>query len=384
VSDIAKGILGGGWSLVAGWILPTAINVLLFGFFVLPSLRSIPIANKLAQSGASDRSLAWLGASVVAGLTLNALQEPIYRILEGNLFWPFLLTERRTRRMAAKKKALNDRLYVLDHRKRLGRFTSIEKERFDAISVNPKLARDINRDKRRSGTQCNILRERLRRFPVNDNLIVPTRLGNAIRRLEEYGHDRYLIDSPVLWHELTAAVPEQIRRQINVAKSSVDFFVCLLCGNLLTAVLAVLSLSSSAARDGVLLVTAAVMIALAGLFYHLAVATTDDWARTTRALVDMGRASLAKSVGLKIPGELLKEREMWENYSRFVRKEYGDGTAGLDQFRIRLPKHHRSLWLRPRASGHLGRRPWPPARRRWRNDQSGTCQKLRPSSQAPG
>lgn len=340
MSDIAKGILGGGWSLVAGWILPTAINILVFGFFVLPSLRSIPVANELVQSSASDRSLAWLGASVVAGLTLNALQEPLYRIFEGNLFWPFSITKRRTRRMADKKKAFSDRLYVLEHRKNLGRFTSIEKERFDAISVNPKLIRKVNRDKRRSYTQCNVLRERLRRFPVDDKLIVPTRLGNAIRRLEEYGHDRYLIDSPVLWHELTAAVPEQLRRQINVARSSVDFFVCLLCGNLLTAVLAVLSLSSSTARNVVLLVTAAVMVMLAVLFYHLAVATTDDWGRATRALVDMGRTSLAESVGLKIPGELLKERKMWENYSRFVRKEYRDGAAELDEFRVRLRVRH--------------------------------------------
>jgi hypothetical protein len=88
VSDIAKSILGGGWSLVAGWILPTALNVILFAILVLPSLRDISLAGEITRASVEQRSLVALGTAVVLGLTLSALQVPLYRVLEGYLFWP--------------------------------------------------------------------------------------------------------------------------------------------------------------------------------------------------------------------------------------------------------------------------------------------------------
>ena len=70
----------------------------------------------------------------------------------------------------------------------------------------------------------------------------PTRLGNAIRRLEEYGHNRYRLDSQALWYELTAAAPKQLSQQVDTARAGVDFFVCLLYGQLLAAATALASL----------------------------------------------------------------------------------------------------------------------------------------------
>ncbi|MFG2490359.1 hypothetical protein ACGFSD_04685 [Streptomyces caniferus] len=58
------------------------------------------------------------------------------------------------------------------------------------------------------------MHERLARYPVADDQIAPTRLGNAIRRFEEYGYDRYRLDTQVLWNELTGCVPDQVRRQV--------------------------------------------------------------------------------------------------------------------------------------------------------------------------
>jgi hypothetical protein len=63
MSDIAKSILGGGWSLVAGWMLPAARNVFLFGILVLPSLRTIPLAAELSSASLFKAVLAstWYG-----------------------------------------------------------------------------------------------------------------------------------------------------------------------------------------------------------------------------------------------------------------------------------------------------------------------------------
>lgn len=337
MSDIAKGILGAGWSLVAGWILPTAINVLVIGFFVLPSLHGLSLVNDLARATTAERSLAGLGASVVIGLMLSALQAPLYRVLEGYVLWPPRLARRSRSRWMRDKQLLVDRLDLtrLQSLEAHGRLKEpSDKTRLATLAVDPRVQRFAQRDQERTAVQQALLRERLRRYPVDDAQIAPTRLGNAIRRLEEYGYQRYRLDSQALWYELTAVAPKQLSQQVDAARAGVDFFVCLLYGNLLVAVIALASLSVLHPHQSTLLLTAAVMIVLSMLWYRLAVATTDDWALAVRALVDVGRKPLAEALCLHLPGELDQEREMWRRYGRFVRQPYDEHRpARLDEFR---------------------------------------------------
>ena len=155
-----------------------------------------------------------------------------------------------------------------------------------------------------------------------------------IRRLEEYGFDRYRMDSQSLWYELTAVVPKQVRLQIDAARAGVDFFVCLLYGNLCVVVIALVSLGAPKANYAMLLVTVAVLLVLMPGWYRLALSTTDDWALAVRALVNLGRKPVAEGVGLCLPKELEREREMWRRYSRLVRQSYSPSRAAeLDEFR---------------------------------------------------
>ena len=164
--------------------------------------------------------------------------------------------------------------------------------------------------------------------------MAPTRLGNAIRRHEEYGYQRYLLDSQALWYELTGSAPKQLTQQVDAARAGVDFFICLLYGNLLVALIALVTLSANDAHHLTLLVTAAILITASFLWYRLAVVTTDDWALAVRALVDVGREPLAAAVGLDIPKELSEEREMWRRYGRFVKRPYdANRPPNLDEFR---------------------------------------------------
>ena len=48
-------------------------------------------------------------------------------------------------------------------------------------------------------------------------------LGNAIRRFETYVGDRYLLDSQLLWHHLTASVPERTVAAVDKARTNVDW-----------------------------------------------------------------------------------------------------------------------------------------------------------------
>lgn len=289
MGDIAKGVLGGGWSLVAGWILPAAINLAVFFSTVAPSLRETALVERLWPASSAHMMLLLLVASVLLGLVLNALQAPLYRLLEGYLLWPRRAYDRGCRIQRARKEAITAR---------------------------------IERTGTRAPIQAALLQERLARYPAADEQIAPTRLGNAIRRFEEYGYDRYRLDTQVLWNELTGTAPKDVGRQVDTARSSADFFVALLYGHGATAAAALLALPVGDADIALLIVTAAVLLLLVPVWYRAAVAATDEWAAAVRALVNTGRKPLADALGLVLPQDLGKEREMWLLVTRMSRRPY--------------------------------------------------------------
>jgi hypothetical protein len=88
MSDIVKGVLGGAWSLLVGWLLPCALVLAIFGVFILPDLRTTPVFSVLVTATAANQAIVLSLASVVVGLVLSAFQTPLYRILEGYFLWP--------------------------------------------------------------------------------------------------------------------------------------------------------------------------------------------------------------------------------------------------------------------------------------------------------
>lgn len=336
MGDIAKGALGGGWSLLVGWILPTAINLAILAIAIAPSLRQAPMADQLLTASSGARTLLLLTASVLLGLILNALQIPLYRILEGYLLWPARLYARRSRHHRRRRRELADELTRLRHARRTaaGRTLTGEDPSQGAPPPDTSASNALGpRDVVATATQQALLGERLARYPVDEDQITPTRLGNAIRRLEEYGYDRYRLDSQVLWNELTATAPEQARRQVDIARTSVDFFIALLYGHAALVVVALCATSTNSADLPALLGTAGALCALGLVWYRAAVATTDEWAAAVRALVNLGRHPLAQAMGLDLPQGIEEEREMWRMVSRMSRTRFHDRAAALNRFR---------------------------------------------------
>ncbi len=335
MGDIAKGVLGGGWSLLVGWILPTAINLGILAITMGPSLRQAPVANQIFTASPGAKALLLLIASVLTGLILNALQVPLYRVLEGYLLWPARLYARRSRHHRKRRSELADELT----RTRRARRAAAERVQSAGTAPRP-IAPDGEapavpdpRDEVLTATQQALLGERLARYPVQDDQVTPTRLGNAIRRLEEYGYDRYRLDSQVLWNELTAMAPEQARRQVDTARTSVDFFIALLYGHTVLVAMALCATSVDSADPPVLLGTASVLCVLCPLWYRAAVAATDEWAAAVRALVNLGRHPLAQAMGLDLPQDIAEEREMWRMVSRMSRSRFHDRAVALNRFR---------------------------------------------------
>ncbi len=288
MGDIAKGVLGGGWALLVGWVLPSAINLAVFFFAVAPSLQDLGLMRRVWPSSQSSTMTLLLICAVLLGLVLSALQQPLFRILEGYTLWPQRAYDRGLRTQRARRQRLTERV---------------------AEPGQPAL-------------RLAVLQEKLSRYPVSDEQITPTRLGNAIRRFEEYGHDRYRLDTQVLWNELTSVAPQPAVRQTETARTPVDFFVALLYGHALLALVSLAALADDDRDVGLLTATAVIALALIPVWYRSAVVATDEWAAAVRALVNVGRRPLADALGLVLPKELAEERRMWQLVTRMSRRPY--------------------------------------------------------------
>jgi hypothetical protein len=312
-------------ALVAGWILPTALNLIAIGVLIVPSVDHGPAAAIDALSVETKAALL-AAAAVVGGLVLNMLQTPLYRILEGYLGWPQFAFERRKDAHRSHKHRIIERISLIKSYREL----TLE----PGAKLPAKFEAMPRRDMRRSAPQRALLREELRRYPVDDDQVLPTRLGNGIRRLEEYGWNRYRLDSQRLWSRLIAVVPEPVRKQVDSAQIGVDFFVCLLYGHVVVAVIAAAAVVAEQGYWPTLAAAVVLPLALVPLWYRLAVSTTDQWAAAVQALVDLGRHPLATAYGLAMPDTLEEERTMWERVSRFASREYDEARGQLlNEFR---------------------------------------------------
>lgn len=291
MADLVKGVLGGGWSLVVGWILPVFVTLQLITVLVLPTVpRSLAAYHHFATESAAVKQLTLLAVAAVAGLVLAAFQAPLYRLLEGYAaLWPSKLAERRINRHRARR----DKLVAQQQ----------------AISVT------------QWGVKSGLLYQRAGRYPASDRQFAPTLLGNSIRRFETYAGDRFMMDSQLLWNDLTAAAPPGAVDAVVKARANVDFFVCLIYGSALTAVAGVIaSVSVQLSLRTALAIV--IGVALIPLSYMLAVVATDEWDAAFRAVVDLGRSGVANAFGIQIPDNFDEERLMWRAINTLVRRPY--------------------------------------------------------------
>ncbi|MCR6704732.1 MAG: hypothetical protein NVV66_08550 [Cellulomonas sp.] len=287
MGDVVKSVLGGGWGLVVGWILPVFLAAQGFAY-VIARLAFVDLSEEFEGLTWASQQLALLAVAAVLGLVLAAAQAPLYRVLEGYyLGWPWLV-ERRTNAHRARRTRL---------------LATYETSTAAGQAVRAGLAY-----------------ERAARYPADETQFAPTQLGNAIRRFETYARNRYLLDSQLLWHRLKGVAPQSAVDAITTARANVDFFVALLYGAVVLVVGAVVGLVVTG--DPLLWLAAAGSVLVIVGAYRLAVLATDEWAATECAMVDLARVKLAEAYGVTIPDDLADERAMWRVICTFVRRPY--------------------------------------------------------------
>lgn len=275
MGDLFQALTTGLARFVYAWLMPSIVTV---GVFVWMAAPQVSInANVGSLGGIAAFTLAVLVLSVVFAYA----SRPIYQFFEGYTMprWlarPLLI---RSRRRFVRLKAASDRGLIPPR---------------------------------------SLKGESLLAYPETVDLVLPTRLGNALRAMESYGENRFGLDSQSFWYELRAAADDDVRKGTEETRAAVDFFMSSLA-HLIALSAGSIALAAFADNRAVPLAVATTAAILAPGAYAQAVRNVVEWRFATQALVNTSRPALASSLGLRLPSTYNDEMRMWSTFSGFVR-----------------------------------------------------------------
>src|SRR5689334_23357358 len=87
MSDLLKGLTGGGWAGLFAWIFPCAISLAAFSSLIYSAWSDAPLHDTLGELSITEEAGLLIVLATMAGFILNALSTPLYRLLEGYA-WP--------------------------------------------------------------------------------------------------------------------------------------------------------------------------------------------------------------------------------------------------------------------------------------------------------
>lgn len=233
--------------------------------------------------------LSWVG-----GIVLMALNREVYRFMEGygninplKLFgrlelWRF----RRTRHELEKLDA-----------------------NFLACSAEGKEFPIKSRNKRRQ-----LVRRLAVEFPDQEELLLPTPFGNALRSFESFPRVMYGLDSIPLWGRLLAVMPREYVGMINAAKAQVDFWVNL--GLVFIFLQIEYMMLVFATGDKLNWWIMGLWIVLGTIAPVRATSSAREWGHFVESAFDVFAPKLREALGIEAPENRRDEFAQWEKLSR--------------------------------------------------------------------
>ncbi len=159
---------------------------------------------------------------------------------------------------------------------------------------------------------------RYHNFPLDSDLVKPTRLGNVLAAAEEYPHQLYQLDAILWWPRLAALLPETFRTQVDTALTPVLAMLNL------SMMLTVLAFGGGAAvllTNGLWWLLSAVFfggLLLARVCYLAAVSQVVDYGESVRVAFDFYRYDILKQMHIPLPDNLFEERLLWELLNKWL------------------------------------------------------------------
>jgi hypothetical protein len=148
-------------------------------------------------------------------------------------------------------------------------------------------------------------------FPLRQDRLMPTRLGNTLRSAEDYSQAAYGMDCVFWWPRLWLLLPEAVQKEVD---ESVKPMVALLNFSSLIAFVSILGSLylgyEGLWQEGLWIVIGGLVLAFVS--YRLAVAQSRDYGEKIRSAVDLYRFDLLKALRQPLPATLDDEIKLWE------------------------------------------------------------------------
>jgi hypothetical protein len=252
----------------------------LFTIALLPAVKDKQPWSGLFRVDVAERALIFAFSAVILSFLLASTARELTRLLEGYALWPPSLKARWIETQRRRRKDLQNKV--------------VASELQDQLRY----------------------RELLNQYPRKSEDVLPTRLGNALRAGETYGWVQYGLSTVDLWTRLTAVADDKLNEQLRLSRSVLDFFIAMIW---LSGALCIATVTVAVWGAALLyLLWLVPLIALMPLWYQRAVAAVSWYAQGMQALVDLTRGRLAEFLGIRLPGNLEGEREIWRAISNYA------------------------------------------------------------------
>lgn len=237
--------------------------------------------------------LSLIAVSIVVAAALHPLQFVLVQALEG--YWG-------TGQLAVRLRGMR----VAAHRRRRRRLLAAQ--RLSLVSDNEDWPDPVV-----MSTFDEASRE-LAQYPGSYRLVMPTRLGNMLRKHEHEAGRQYGLSVVHLTGHLAQVAPPETLRYLNDQRTAVDVAVrwCLVA--LIGTVAAVLLLW----QHGLWLLLALMPYAMAYLSYRGAIVASRHYGRALAVLVDLNRFALYDRLRVPIPPDTAAERDLARKLNRLI------------------------------------------------------------------
>ncbi len=322
-------------ALVLGAFVPALLYVILGLVVVVPLVPSDwSILKPLEVLGTESPIIAVAFFTILLTGLLYNLNNSLIRLFEGYPWQRLWIGQRRTDYYTAQFDAANTQ--------RTGMRTLIRamEQRYkdqsstwspDRLRRESESIEDVNKKRTRVGLAVNT------DFPHRRSLVLPTKLGNAIRSFETYPNRQYGIDGVSLWPRLIAKVAPDYGGAVGDAKTSFDFVLnCIFLSGLmaLTTLIAgllnPLKVVASVRSASLWLAAIIIFTLLAFVLYRALIGRARAWGEMFSGAFDLYRKELLTQLGYEGKfASVAEETRFWEVVSRQV--VYGYPPPGKGQ-----------------------------------------------------
>ncbi|HMV44897.1 MAG TPA: hypothetical protein PK079_25505 [Leptospiraceae bacterium] len=158
-------------------------------------------------------------------------------------------------------------------------------------------------------------------FPVQEELILPTRLGNIIAAFENYSFDKYGIDAVLLWPRMIPILEKENYLNIIAQEKGIfDFLLNLFYVILASGLLVMSSFSYNHNGSGLFFSFIITLISLY-VIYNGLISSAIAWGNTIKVSFDLYRNQLWKQLRLTMNCSIDDELVIWREFSRFIREK---------------------------------------------------------------